>query len=48
MRLSTVDRSRAIDLVQDAEREVVALGMIAGMLVLNALAFRDLYEVYGA
>ena len=35
--------------VQQNRREaVVALGMIAGMLVLNALAFRVLYEVYGA
>ena len=35
--------------VQQNRREaVVALGMIAGMLVLNALAFRVLLEVYGA
>ncbi len=35
--------------VQQNRREaVVALGMIAGMLVLNALVFRVLLEVYGA
>ena len=35
--------------VQQNRREaVVALGMIAGMILLNALAFRVLYEVYGA
>ena len=33
---------------QNRREAVVALGMIAGMLVLNALAFRVLYEVYGA
>ena len=33
---------------QNRRETVVALGMIAGMLVLNALAFRVLLEVYGA
>ena len=33
---------------QNRREAVVALGMIAGMLVLNALAFRVLLEVYGA
>ena len=33
---------------QNRREAVVALGMIAGMLVLNALVFRVLLEVYGA
>ena len=33
---------------QNRRETVVALGMVAGMLVLNALAFRVLLEVYGA
>ena len=48
--LARMARPRAgVTQAQQNRREtVVALGMIIGMVVLNALAFRLLVEVYGA
>ena len=48
--LARMARPRAgVTQVQQNRREtVVALGMIVGMIVINALAFRVLVEVYGA
>ena len=41
-------RAGVTQVYQNRREAVVALGMIAGMLVLNALVFRVLLEVYGA
>ena len=41
-------RSGVTEAAQNRRQALAALGMIAGMVALNALAFRVLYEVYGA
>ena len=41
-------RSGVAEAAQNRRQALAALGMIAGMVALNALAFRVLYEVYGA
>ena len=40
--------SGVTEAAQNRRQALAALGMIAGMVALNALAFRVLYEVYGA
>ena len=41
-------RSGVTEAAQNRRQALAALGMIAGMVAINALAFRVLYEVYGA
>ena len=41
-------RSGVTEAAQNRRQALAALGMIAGMVAVNALAFRVLYEVYGA
>ena len=41
-------RSGVTEAAQNRRQALAALGMIAGMVALSALAFRVLYEVYGA
>ena len=41
-------RSGVTEAAQNRRQVLAALGMIAGMVAINALAFRVLYEVYGA
>ena len=41
-------RSGVTEAAQNRRQALVALGMVVGMIAVNALAFRVLYEVYGA
>ena len=41
-------RAGVTEAAQNRREILIAIGMIAGMIALNALALRVLYEVYGA
>ena len=48
MNVQSRPRSGVTEAAQNRRQALAALGMIAGMVAINALAFRVLYEVYGA